>query len=108
MDEQQKDDSMSYEKDALHTQVTLSEDTKIGWVSEFVDELRLIPEVHPYFIVAKRELEIFVDMESDYYHGRSPHSPHSFCHGWIVRGIVEYINRTLVNNGGYFVVWDQI
>jgi len=107
-DAESEGDSMSYEKDALHTKVTFSEDAKLGSVSGFVAEIREIPEVYAFFNTGTRELDIYVNMHSDYYHGRSPHASHEFCHGWITRGIVEKLEWQLRNMGGYYVTWEQV
>lgn len=102
---------MSYEQDALRTTVTVSQNAKLVWLSEFVSRLNEIPEITAVVMLSQRKIDIYVDMETDYYNGRSPHANHSFCHGWIARGIVESIENELLIAGEFEqteLVWEQI
>lgn len=92
-------DLKDFERDALTTRIFLPKGIAFDRLSQFVKQLREIPEVSVYLLIEKQELDIFVDMDSDYYHGRSPHAAHSWCHGWIVRGIIEMITEELTMIG---------
>lgn len=99
-----------YEKDALRTKFTLAKTTQLNKVADLIKQLAEIPEVNTFASVSKCEVEIFIDMESDYYHGRSPHMNHSWCHGWIVRGITQRIEDLVADiiEGGEPIYWQQV
>jgi hypothetical protein len=96
-----------YEMRAFRTTVDVDSNLTLGWLEIVMAELREIPEAHAFYTASSRELVVIIDTESDYYHGRSPAEPHGWCHGWIVRGIMEFM-RDSFSQQGYTLEWEVI
>lgn len=86
--------------DAFMVEVVLAEKTNLAWLQDLFNQLEPIPEVHCWYTSKTRKVRIIIDDSSDYYNGRCPEMNHSWCHGWIVRGICERI-REFFDREGY-------
>lgn len=98
---------MSRDMRAFRTVIQIGEDVTLGWLETVMAELKEIPEAHTWYLPATRELRIIIDSESDYYNGRCPVMPHGWCHGWIVRGIIQFVQDSF-SSQGYELEWETI